>query len=351
MPGLGRSRADARRPHSRGGRQGRRPRELVPRRRRSNEEIEERSHARWPSGFRAGPCARLRSRACTKQATFPGEERSDSDWRGRRPGGPRHGIGAVVVLPGPPERAAATLATRPRDRRGPGRARPRPAPERRVLRFYGVPESAIARSLAAAGGDGGGVDVTICAGTSSSTSICSSSRAPSGPTRSSGSSSTPLGRSSSRGASVGRGARARAAPRPGLTLATAESCTGGLVGARLTDVPGSSDVFLGGAIVYSDQGSRRTRRFRGDPGRARCRVGRGGGRARAGRAAAASRRCRRRRDGNRRAWGGTAGSRSVSFLHAAGPRANATCASTSPAIARRFGAARPSRRCTSCGVC
>ncbi len=37
-----------------------------------------------------------------------------------------------------------------------------------------------------------------------------------------------------------------------LTLAAAESCTGGLLAQRLTDVPGSSRTFLGGAIVYTD---------------------------------------------------------------------------------------------------
>ena len=38
----------------------------------------------------------------------------------------------------------------------------------------------------------------------------------------------------------------------GMTLALAESCTGGGLGAEITSVPGSSDFFIGGAIVYSN---------------------------------------------------------------------------------------------------
>jgi PncC family amidohydrolase len=54
------------------------------------------------------------------------------------------------------------------------------------------------------------------------------------------------------------GERLRAASltlRPGTGyggLATAESCTGGLLADRITDIPGSSDYFRGGVVVYSN---------------------------------------------------------------------------------------------------
>ncbi len=38
----------------------------------------------------------------------------------------------------------------------------------------------------------------------------------------------------------------------GLTLALAESCTGGLIGSLITDVAGSSDYFLGSAVTYAN---------------------------------------------------------------------------------------------------
>ena len=41
--------------------------------------------------------------------------------------------------------------------------------------------------------------------------------------------------------------------RRGWSLATAESCTGGLIGDKITNVPGSSDYYLGGVIAYSNQ--------------------------------------------------------------------------------------------------
>lgn len=160
----------------------------------------------------------------------------------------------VVVLPGPPRELRRlwpnALDTEPL-RRLLDRTQP---PGRRVLRFFGASESAVAKALADAGGDGDGVEATICA--REFEIHVDLLVAPGGEER------------------ADRLADAIAAPlerwlfsrdeRPvaeivlelcrarGLTLATAESCTGGLVAARLTDIPGSSDVFVGAVVAYSD---------------------------------------------------------------------------------------------------
>lgn len=39
--------------------------------------------------------------------------------------------------------------------------------------------------------------------------------------------------------------------KSGLKLVTAESCTGGLISHRITDIPGSSEYFLGGIVAYA----------------------------------------------------------------------------------------------------
>ena len=129
-----------------------------------------------------------------------------------------------------------------------------PALERRVLRFFGTPESAVAKALAEAGGDGDGVEATICArefeihvdlvlehgAESRADEIADALRAS-------------LGRQlfSEDDRQIAEIVLDLCRDR-GLTLATAESCTGGLVSARLTAVPGSSAVFVGGVVSYAN---------------------------------------------------------------------------------------------------
>jgi nicotinamide-nucleotide amidase len=137
-------------------------------------------------------------------------------------------------------------------------ARTRP-PGRRVLRLFGVSESAVARALEEAGGDGGGVEATICArefeihvdllvepgaeerGEALEAALAERLE------------QSLFARDERR---VEELVLSLAAAR-GLRLATAESCTGGMVAQRLTGVPGSSASFVGGVVAYGDDVKRR----------------------------------------------------------------------------------------------
>jgi nicotinamide-nucleotide amidase len=163
--------------------------------------------------------------------------------------------GAVVVLPGPPpELRGLWPAARESAPVRAVLARAR-EPERRVLRFYGAGESQIAQVLEESGGEGGGVTATICA---RQFEVHVDLFVDDG--------------GGERADELVTGLRERAGTylfaedeRPveeivlglcgerGLRLATAESCTGGLVAARLTSVPGSSDVFVGAVVAYANE--------------------------------------------------------------------------------------------------
>jgi competence/damage-inducible protein CinA-like protein len=160
----------------------------------------------------------------------------------------------AVVLPGPPAELKRlwpkALESEPLKH---VLASTRP-PGRRFLRFYGAGESTVAHALAEAGGDGDGVVATICArdfeihvdlvvdpgAERRADRLIASLRA---------SLERYLFAEDERPVEEIVLALCRAR---GLTLATSESITGGLVAARLTSVPGASDVFRGSIVAYAD---------------------------------------------------------------------------------------------------
>ncbi len=164
--------------------------------------------------------------------------------------------GAVaVVLPGPPGELRRlwppALETKP-VRAVLARAR---VPERRVLRFYGVSESTVARALTEAGGEGEGFTATVCAHDFEiHVDLVAEEAALGSADRLAAELRERLGRylfaedTRSIEELVLETCRER-----GLTLGVAESCTGGLVAARLTSLPGSSEIFRGGIVAYDNE--------------------------------------------------------------------------------------------------
>lgn len=162
---------------------------------------------------------------------------------------------SVVVLPGVPSELRRLWMDAPAHPRLAGlfgRAVPR---ERLLLRTYGISESRVADIFAASGGDPDGVETSICA---RNYEIEIDVRADP-PAR-------PQAEQLWRRMRETLGDHVFATderPLPelvlglarehGLTLATAESCTGGLVAGELTSIAGSSDVVAGGAVTYSNE--------------------------------------------------------------------------------------------------
>jgi nicotinamide-nucleotide amidase len=161
----------------------------------------------------------------------------------------------VVVLPGPPGELRPMWATATETE--PLRALLARAGvlEQRMLRLFGVPESEIALSLVALERDGVALDrleITTClrrgeievstvfapGATADYEAFAAGIRARHGDTL-----------FSEDGSSVDEQVAGLLA---GRTVATAESCTGGLMAARLTERAGSSAYALGGVVVYSN---------------------------------------------------------------------------------------------------
>jgi nicotinamide-nucleotide amidase len=183
-----------------------------------------------------------------KQATVPAGGRVIGI-AGTAPGLVVETDGAVaVVLPGPPPELRRLWQAALEDDAVRGVLEKAQPAERHVLRTYGVSESAVAQALAGLGGEPEGVQATICAHDGEiwvelfgpAEGLARSLKDALG---------SPVFAEDDRPVEELVLTLAR---ENGLSIATAESCTGGLVAARLTTIPGGSDVFRGGVVAYEN---------------------------------------------------------------------------------------------------
>jgi nicotinamide-nucleotide amidase len=161
----------------------------------------------------------------------------------------------VVILPGPPselQRLWPRALEAAEVRRVLEGGRP---PLRRTLRFFGPGESQVAQAFQDAGGDGDGLEVTICARNFEiHVDLLAEPEAEPRLLELEAALGKKLGRFlySTDGRTVEELVLDRSRER-GWSLATAESCTGGLVAAGLTAIPGSTDVVVGGIVAYANE--------------------------------------------------------------------------------------------------
>ncbi len=193
-----------------------------------------------------------RHAAARKQATLPaGAEPLPP--AGTAPGAAlRAGSAWVLALPGPPWELARMLAAALED--GPMSDFGTDAPAPAVARLFGVPESRLVGALNALGpGALQGVELGICARDGELELTLRTEGPGADPGRLLDALEEEFGAAlySRDGTGLDDLVAMRLRSRD-ETLAVAESCTGGGLGARITARPGSSDYFLGGVMAYDD---------------------------------------------------------------------------------------------------
>ncbi len=220
--------------------------------------ILERLTARWPSVDQRSIAA-----GNLKQATIP-EGATILEPVGTAPGlvvpPPKDSEGpTVVVLPGPPSELVPMWAVAAQSEPFIAATGGRVAIEQSMIRLFGIPESEIAatlRAASAAGIDVDALEITTCLRRGEIeivTRYAPSQQALYDDFVGFVSESHVDTLFSLDGSSIDEQLAALLSGPPLRSIALAESCTGGLVAARLTELPGASAYLRGGLVVYSNE--------------------------------------------------------------------------------------------------